>query len=247
MTEVEIVESPVIQAIKQKINESYALQDYTRDWLNLRDMNITELPEDIFAGDKCSHLRRIILSRNLLTSLPENIFANCTQLQGIYLDHNQLTFLPENIFANCSRLDLATLAFNKLTHLPNKLFVNCPLLTYITLVHNNIEYLPEIIQLQFSKITKKDVCALDMHLYPDLLYYVDNLDVFETIDANDDQEQCVCLREAGARHYFPELCNQLEKYRRDPKNAKIYGWDIRRHAIIANEMNEINEMNEMNK
>jgi hypothetical protein len=78
--------------------------------------------------------------------------------------------------------------------------------------------------------------CLDAHLYPNLLYNVNDLDTFTIgIGRSGENNLCECMY---ASEYLPKLCKQLELYRRDPKNAKTYGWDIRKFAIITNETNE---------
>jgi Leucine-rich repeat (LRR) protein len=60
-------ESPVIQAVRQKVQQWIDASDYTKI-LDLQGMNITELPADIFA--RCSQLGFIYLQCNRLTELP---------------------------------------------------------------------------------------------------------------------------------------------------------------------------------
>ena len=71
----------------------------------------------------------------LLTSIPENIFANCpnvTNFEETFSDCTALTEIPENIFANCPEVTSFFQAFHDcsaLTSIPEKLFANNPKVT----------------------------------------------------------------------------------------------------------------------
>ena len=56
--------------------------------LNLRENNLTSLPEDIFDG--LNDLSYLDLGFNNLISLPEDIFDGLNNLQGLRLEYNNL-------------------------------------------------------------------------------------------------------------------------------------------------------------
>jgi Leucine-rich repeat (LRR) protein len=66
--------------------------------------------------------RQIDFSRNQLTFLPSDLFANCTGLMFVGLDFNSLESIPGSLFYNVPYLRSLTLNSNKLTSLPPNFF-----------------------------------------------------------------------------------------------------------------------------
>ena len=70
-----------------------------------------------------------------LTSIPENLFANCPNVTGFsetFYGCTSLTNIPENLFANCPNVTDFSGTFygcESLTSIPEKLFANCPNVT----------------------------------------------------------------------------------------------------------------------
>jgi hypothetical protein len=67
--------------------------------LNLRNNQLTSLPEEI---GNCTNIKLLFLSWNKLKTLPPSV-GKLTNLEILYLDNNQLTSLPKEI-GNCTKL-----------------------------------------------------------------------------------------------------------------------------------------------
>lgn len=80
-----------------------------------------------------SQLRWVILTDNMLTTLPEEI-GRCCLLQKLMLSGNRLEQLPESI-AKCTKLELIRLASNKLRKPPTSL-LQLPNLAWVALSDN---------------------------------------------------------------------------------------------------------------
>ena len=67
-----------------------------------------------------------------LTSIPENLFANCPNVQsfeGTFQGCTNLTSIPKDLFANCPNVESFMRTFyecTSLTSIPENLFANCP-------------------------------------------------------------------------------------------------------------------------
>jgi Protein kinase domain/Leucine rich repeat len=90
---------------------------------------MTTLPEGSFPRK----LRWLILTNNLITSLPASI-GQCHRLQKCMLAGNRLTSLPPEM-AHCRKLGLLRLSANKLTSVPAWLF-SLPELSFLSFAGN---------------------------------------------------------------------------------------------------------------
>ena len=64
-------------------------------YLDLENMNLTELPAGVFDG--LEYLHRLHLQGNKLRSLPEGLFRNLRSLRYLYLQNNGLEELPSRV------------------------------------------------------------------------------------------------------------------------------------------------------
>ena len=105
---------------------------------------ITTIPEYFFVG--LTHLQKLFLSKNRLTSLPPSI-GRLTSLQKLFLSNNKLTSLPPEIGQLRSLRELF-LSNNRLTELPAEIR-NLTSLQKLSLSNNRLTSLPpEIGQLR---------------------------------------------------------------------------------------------------
>jgi Leucine-rich repeat (LRR) protein len=119
-----------------------------KTFLNLRGLQLTSLPENMF--ESLSNLQLLDISYNNLTSLPEKIFDPLINLEYLYIRHNNLTTLPENIFASLTKLKVLHIFSNRLSSLPENIFVSLTSLEQLLLMYNELTNLPENI---FASLT----------------------------------------------------------------------------------------------
>ena len=87
-----------------------------------------------YFGQDLKHLTGAFLFSSL-TSIPENIFANCPNILSFLVTFegcSALKSIPENLFANCSEIEDFSGTFGgcaNLTSIPENLFANCPAVT----------------------------------------------------------------------------------------------------------------------
>ncbi len=109
--------------------------------LYISDNLLTELPENIFHG--LNRLQRLELDNNQLIELPENIFHDLIQLNQLDLSHNQFITFPKNIFKSLKAVLWIYLNDNELITLPQNIFHGLPSLLGVHLQNNQITTLPE--------------------------------------------------------------------------------------------------------
>lgn len=83
--------------------------------IKISGCNLTSLPEDLLWG---SSVTKIILSRNLLQTLPQKLFKNSSELLSLDLADNRIDQLPEKLFSTTSKLTKLKLNHNLLETLP---------------------------------------------------------------------------------------------------------------------------------
>lgn len=106
--------------------------------LNLKDNRLTELS----SLSRLTSLTNLILSSNLLSNLPEDIFRNVTVLENLDLSENQLTLLPETIFNDLFSIKAIHLHNNNLSKVDAKLFEDQVFIQQLYLSNNQLENLP---------------------------------------------------------------------------------------------------------
>ena len=159
---------------------------YRQSVLDLENLNIAYLPEEIFEG--CSHIKKLSLKHNKLTTLPESL-GKLTQLTELDLSFNHLDELPDNLdqLANLAILELTHNEFQTLptviTSLNSLTTLNVshnllhtlptglgylPALKYLRLSYNRLFILPQSLcrapKLTFLDISKNFISSLDRPL-----------------------------------------------------------------------------------
>jgi len=99
------------------------------EMIAFKNNQMATIPPDSFPRK----LRWLILTNNLITSLPTSI-GQCHRLQKCMLAGNRLTSLPDEM-AYCRKLGLLRLSSNKLTSLPSWLF-ELPELSFLSFAGN---------------------------------------------------------------------------------------------------------------
>jgi hypothetical protein len=116
--------------------------------LDLRNMELTELPESI---GQLTHLLKLDIGgdswrkgkENQLTQIPESL-GKLTQLQSLDLSNNQLTTLPDSL-GKLTQLQSLDFSSNQLTTLPDSLG-KLTHLKVLDLAANNMTALPDLIR-----------------------------------------------------------------------------------------------------
>jgi len=128
----------------KNINDLTGLQDIKYlnkiKVLNLRDNELTTLPENIFSG--LTNLEILIITGNKLQTMPAGIFTGLNKLRWLYLNSNRLQTLPAGIFAGLDELWLLDLSSNKLQTLPVGIFDGLTSLVELKLNENQLTTLP---------------------------------------------------------------------------------------------------------
>ena len=135
--------------------------------LQLQNNNLTQLPQQSFAGNK--KLQYIDISANLLTQ-PPDLSGGCTQLLTLKLSANNITNLPANYFRGCPVLATVYLNHNLFTALPSFTLIGNSLST-LYLQYNPISGMVSAnsffnltalrnLQLEATQISGFDVSAL---------------------------------------------------------------------------------------
>jgi Leucine-rich repeat (LRR) protein len=117
--------------------------------LDAEKNRISMIPPQILMGGLSIHLINLNLSKNLLTSLPDEM-GMLDQLQSLNLQQNLLTSLPWSIGYLTSLVELQ-LGHNQLTSIPNDIS-KCTALLTLDIRNNKLEALPE------------GLCDLKLHL-----------------------------------------------------------------------------------
>ena len=137
------------------------------NWFSLQG-NITELKPGDFDG--LTNLTELRLSRNELSSLPENIFDQLTNLTELSLSSNQLSALPAGLFDNLINLKRLSLGSNKLTSLSDGVFDQLTNLTVLSLNSNELTSLPAGVFDQLTNLTKLYLNSNQLSALPDGLF-----------------------------------------------------------------------------
>uniref|UniRef100_A0A0A9XC66 Protein toll n=1 Tax=Lygus hesperus TaxID=30085 RepID=A0A0A9XC66_LYGHE len=119
--------------------------------LALTNNMLTEVPEDLFAD--AGNLTWLNLRDNLLR-LPKNIFRPVSKLDVLELGSNNLTYLEPGIFRNLTRLRLLNLWGNRLKNLTRSLFSDLTNLESLDLNSNHLATLPPDIFSDLQKLKK---------------------------------------------------------------------------------------------
>ncbi|MFD2148140.1 leucine-rich repeat domain-containing protein [Mucilaginibacter antarcticus] len=106
--------------------------------LNLGYNGLGSMP-DIFGG--MIHLKRLSLSSNGLTQLPESVY-NLPELEYLNLSFNPLGSLPDRRTYGWLKLNTILLNYTKLTELPTAI-VHLPALANLSATNNRISILPK--------------------------------------------------------------------------------------------------------
>ncbi|CAG9812257.1 unnamed protein product [Chironomus riparius] len=113
---------------------------------------VVEISSDFFTEN--SKLITLVLSRNKITTLPENIFINQHEVDELLLDENELNFLPSKIFKSLTKLRTLYLGKNQIEVLNQAWFETLTNLEHLSLNDNEITDLPENVFLSLEKLQK---------------------------------------------------------------------------------------------
>ncbi|XP_008280264.1 carboxypeptidase N subunit 2 [Stegastes partitus] len=119
-------------------DQAFGFSNSTLTELNLKGNRLIELS----SLSSLTSLTDLILSSNLLSSLPEDLFRNLTTLENLDLSENQLTLLPETVFNELFSIKAIHLNKNNLSRLDAKLFEDQMLIQQLYLSDNRLETLP---------------------------------------------------------------------------------------------------------
>lgn len=124
------------------------------------------------------------LHGNLLTTIPDNSFANYRSLEALRLHSNRISVLTNESFAGLQNLDVLTLYDNRLIHLSPNTFHQLINLRTLHLSNNN---LPQIDPGTFNGLQNLDTLFLNSvplsNLIPGMFESLENLRTLEIIDS----------------------------------------------------------------
>ena len=109
-------------------------------FLAMSSCNITKLYSKTFEFHVFIEIETLYLTKNRLTSLPENMFQSTafTKLRQLHLDMNQLSYVSQKQFVYLEHLETLDLNNNKFTTFKSGLFTSNPI-KLLFLGKNNIE------------------------------------------------------------------------------------------------------------
>ena len=117
--------------------------------LDLSKNSLSSLPEDVF--DSVPNLGLLVLSNNELSALPDGVFQGMSNLFSLDLSKNSLSSLPDNVFEGLDSLEILTLTNNDLDALRRGMFGGLGSLERLTLDGNELSELPDDV---FDDLTK---------------------------------------------------------------------------------------------
>ncbi|KAJ3051770.1 hypothetical protein HK097_007233 [Rhizophlyctis rosea] len=106
--------------------------------LDARSNSIVGLPGELAA---CINLKKLLLFKNMLSDLPEDLFQSLPHLRILDVSSNVLTSVPTSIFNFCTELRELRLADNRIDSLPKDI-ANLEKVTRLILGNNRIQSIP---------------------------------------------------------------------------------------------------------
>ncbi|XP_007907545.2 malignant fibrous histiocytoma-amplified sequence 1 [Callorhinchus milii] len=208
--------------------------------LNL-DRNKLKSINDI---SKLQNLKSLILSKNELTTFPQEI-ASLPALEKLYLNQNSIAQVDEGIFTCLPLLKLLRLSNNRLMDLPSDLST-CRELQYINLSHNLLQKIPEAV-LKLNKLEEFYVENNKLRELPAALFENEGLRKFNAsknrLRAPPDE---VCA--GGLRHirsYFKQLMTGANREDKRIKTmflgTSMAGKSTLSRSLSAREVVEVSE------
>lgn len=89
------------------------------------------------------NLTYLNLARNLIHSLPKNVFRHLTNLKVLDVSHNQIQTIDSGCFTGLKLLHFLSLDFNRILQVPQNVFEEVHNLKSLHLEYNHINYLNE--------------------------------------------------------------------------------------------------------
>ena len=140
----------------------------TVEVIDLGEAGISVLKAADFQG--LDGLRRLYLSGNSLTALPEGIFGGLSGLQFLDLTSSGITAVPENLFAGLSRLQFVSLAGNRLGSIPPGAFASLGSLEHLGLRYTDLDTLPEHLFVDLVELKRLDLRDNNLAALPEGLF-----------------------------------------------------------------------------
>lgn len=110
------------------------------------DLTGVEMTSFVSPITSCARLVNVLLSKNLLTDIPEGIFMKCTNLDAIDFGENQIEEIHENAFAGLTNLRRLDLGDNRIKVLQTNVLKSTSNLIFLAVGVNEIEELqPELL------------------------------------------------------------------------------------------------------
>ena len=126
-------------------------------WLTGHNLSAVGLPAGLLEG--LPHLKNLHIGLNQLNSLPEALLRPvCGTLQSVVLSLNLLTTLPAELFEGCNKLRYLFAAQNELVELPPGMLLSLSNLTFMDLSGNDAELclrpedIPPSLKLTFAPV-----------------------------------------------------------------------------------------------
>ena len=108
---------------------------------------------------------RIVLSGNVIETLPLGVFDEVSGLEGLELQYNHISGFEEGFFANLPDLEELSLTGNDIKIIPTGMFKGLAALTYLALSHNALtaveeDYFADLSKLEDLGLAYNDISSL---------------------------------------------------------------------------------------
>ena len=141
---------------------SYIIKLFTEDLRSIecngkREIdNYTEI-FDLLAFNDYDSVRKLVLTKHEITSLPLDAFRRLQKLKSLDLSENSITDLESDIFKDLQSLEELNFSFNRLTSLTGDVFNNIQYLLKLNLSNNQIANINDTSANQLPKLTHLDL------------------------------------------------------------------------------------------
>lgn len=156
------------QIMDNSLNGLSSLQDLFFD-----NAQISQMPETIFILNR--NLARLHLTRNLLRTLPPQIFKGLQSLREIRLDENRFSSIPTSALSDAVNLEILTLSHNQIITVDLSSFTRLQYLRELDLSHNKIETMSGFAMVNLSRLLSVDLSNNNMNALPANFFSQSNL------------------------------------------------------------------------
>ncbi|XP_051160935.1 protein artichoke-like [Leptopilina boulardi] len=141
--------------------------------LAMDSCQLHRIPPELFSKNK--NLGKLLLSNNLLQSLPAFLFLGLDSLKEVKLDGNRFQDIPYEVFINASKIEFLSLAYNILLHVDMSRLQGLMNLRELDLRDNYIMSLSGFASVHLSKLLSVDLSHNHLTALPANFFVHSNL------------------------------------------------------------------------